>query len=280
MLTDTNTAVGLTFAAIGQGLGDGGEVLGVGAYVGAVAAAVAAEAGLLQVLASAWKSSTPLIDPGKLAITGHAMGGVVALITASLTDDYKSVIAASPTGGMAYSFEKSGTFGPALVAGLADAVGATPGDPTWEQYFNVFQNIMGQADPLNFVDGISDSTGVLIFEFEDDSFFPNADATRPTTGSSYLIDFMGLERASVVDGNGGPVRAAVKVNTDDSAADFGTYLSPLLGCAENDLTCLSANEEIRSELHQQTRSMIVSGGTAVDVNPCLCNRRDCHRVSW
>ena len=126
VLTDTNTAVGLTFAAIGQGLGDGGEVLGVGAYVGAVAAAVAAEAGLLQVLASAWKSSTPFIDPGKLAITGHAMGGVVALLTASLTDDYKSVIAASPTGGMAYAFEKSGTFGPALVAGLADAVGATP----------------------------------------------------------------------------------------------------------------------------------------------------------
>ena len=232
VLTDTTTAVGLTFAAIGQGLGDGGEVLGVGAYVGAVAGAVAADAGLLQVLASAWKSSSPLIDADKLAITGHAMGGVVALITASLTDDYKSVIAASPTGGMAYSFEKSGTFGPALVAGLADAVGATPGDPTWEQYFNVFQNIMGQADPLNFVDGISDSTGVLIFEFEGDTFFPNADSTRPTTGSSYLIDFMGLERASQsVDGNGGPVRAAVRVNTDDSAADFGTYLSPLLGCA-------------------------------------------------
>ena len=115
----------------------------MGAYVGAVAGAVAADAALLQVLASAWKSSSPLIDADKLAITGHAMGGVVALLTASLTDDYTSVIAASPTGGMAYSFEKSGTFGPALVAGLADAVGATPGDATWEQYFNVFQNIMG-----------------------------------------------------------------------------------------------------------------------------------------
>ena len=54
---------------------------------------------------------------------------------------------------------------------------------------------MGQADPLNFVDGISDSTGVLIFEFENDSFFPNANASRPLTGSSYLIDCMGLERA-------------------------------------------------------------------------------------
>ena len=41
-----------------------------------------------------------------------AMGGVVALLTASLTDDYKSVIAASPTGGMAYAFEKSQRLAP------------------------------------------------------------------------------------------------------------------------------------------------------------------------
>ena len=81
--------------------------LGVGALVGAVAGAVAAETQLLQVVASAWKSSAPFIDADKLAITGHAMGAVVALLTASLTDDYKSVIASSPTGGMAYAFEKT-----------------------------------------------------------------------------------------------------------------------------------------------------------------------------
>ena len=266
-LTDATTAVGLTFATIGQGLGDGGEILGVGALVGAVAGAVAAETQLLQVVASAWKSSAPFIDADKLAITGHAMGAVVALLTASLTDEYKSVIASSPTGGMAYAFEKSGTFGPALVAGLADAVGATPGDPTWEQYFNVFQNVMDQADPLYYVDQMSDSTGVLIFEFEDDSFFPNSSAARPLTGSGPLIDMMGLERTKrSVDGNGGPVRAAVTVNTSSSTADFGTYLSPLLGCPENALACISSNEEIRSELHQQTRSMIVNGGTAVEMN--------------
>ena len=131
---------------------------------------------------------------------------------------------------MAYAFEKSGTFGPALVAGLADAVGATPGDPTWEQYFNVFQNVMDQADPLYYVDQMSDSTGVLVFEFEDDSFFPNSDAGRPLTGSGPLIDAMGLERTKrSVDGNGGAIRAAVKVNTSSSTADFGTFLSPLLG---------------------------------------------------
>ena len=77
---------------------------------------------------------------------------------------------------------------------------------------------MGQAD-LSTSLMASPINRRSYLRFEDDSFFPNADASRPLTGSSYLIDYMGLERArQSIGGNG--VRAAVKVNTADSAADF------------------------------------------------------------
>ena len=274
---DPATAVGRTFSVIAQAVGTpDGSVRGVASLLGAAAGEVSAETLLLTAVASAWKSNAPFVDMSKLAITGHAMGAVVALLTASVTPEFASVIASSPTGGMAYAFEKSDTFGPALVAGLADAAGIAPGEAAWEQYFNVFQNVMGQADPLNYVDSIPDSTGVLVFEFEDDAFFPNSDASRPLAGSGPLIDALGLERVnqSVAD-TGAPVRAAMTINTSDSTADFGTFLSPLLGCPDGtcaydgavDLECIGKNLDVRTELHNQTRSMIVNGGRSVNVVP-------------
>ena len=135
---------------------------------------------------------------------------------------------------------------------------------------------MGQADPLNYVDTIPDSTGVLVFEFENDTFFPNSDASRPLAGTSPLIDALGLQRVNQsVPDTGAPVRAAMTINTSDSTADFGTFLTPLLGCPDGtcaydgayDLECIGKNLDIRTELHRQTRSMITNGGRSVNVVP-------------
>ena len=112
-------------------------------------------------------------DADKLAITGHAMGGVVALITASLTDDYRR---SSPLHRPVEWRIRLSEPGPALVAGLADAVGATP--VTQRGSTSTSSKYHGQADPLNLWTE-SPIPGVLIFEFEGDTFFPNVDSTRP-----------------------------------------------------------------------------------------------------
>jgi hypothetical protein len=268
---DTTTLLGLSTASLLQVIGQGpdaGQPVGIGTAAGNAAGAIAAGASAITVATNAWTSTGSFFDGSKISAIGHSFGGTMLLPAVAVNSSIKQAVMMGPTGGLAYSFEQSDSFRGPLVDGLAGA-GVAPGTALWETFFSVFQAAMDPADPLSYVNSLDDDQALLVIEVERDGFFPNSAESRPLAGTSPLIAQTGLERITATQdlGEGGVVRAAIRINADDAAVGFITYLDPTAGCASTDLGCQEECDMYRTEMRDQTMSFISSGGTRVEINP-------------
>lgn len=109
-------------------------------------------------------------DGGKLAYSGHSLGGVMGPQFLAQDPDLGTGYLSVPGGRVSAIVQKSGTFAP-LVA-LMQPASATPGD--LDRFFPLLQTAIERADPLNWAGQILDGhRDVLVQEVIDDDIMPN-----------------------------------------------------------------------------------------------------------
>lgn len=129
------------------------------------------------------------IPTSDIYFVGHSLGTItgtpfVAAVNANQTsavnpaasaNDVTAASMLTPGGGIVRLLENSPTFAPRILLGLQQSAGLAQGDANLETYFNVFQATVDTADPVNFVDNLSDQGSVVLFsEVENDTVIPNA----------------------------------------------------------------------------------------------------------
>lgn len=93
----------------------------------------------------------------------------------STFNDIKAASLLTPGGGITRLLENSPSFAPRILLGLQQSAGLKQGDADLETYFNIFQTAVDTADPINFVDNLSASSGkILLSEVVGDTVIPNA----------------------------------------------------------------------------------------------------------
>lgn len=200
-------------------------------------------------------------DAGKISFVGQSLGSIVGTMFLALDPAVPVGLLNVPGGGLARLLEASPTFGPRIRAGLA-AAGLVKGTPDYEAFFVAAQTIIDSGDPINFGGNgtLIPSKRLLVQEvigggdFLPDQLIPNRVAGAPLSGTEPLIAVLGLSAITGTTQNADGIRGAVRF----LRGEHGSLLDP------TDFP--STTVEMQGEM----ASMLVSGGTAVQVaNPAI-----------
>lgn len=198
-------------------------------------------------------STGPLLDPDNVYFVGQSLGAIVGTLFMAVDPYVQTALLNVPGGGIARMLDGSPTFGPKIRAGLA-AAGVEAGTPAYAQFMLAAQTVIDSADPINYA-RFTDGKNLLVQEVVGSEFtagdqvIPNTVEGAPLSGTEPLIRALGLkaidETTHVQDG--------VRVATRFVGGVHGSLLSP------------AANATVTAEMQGEMASLVVSGGTTVQV---------------
>jgi len=148
----------------------------------------------------------------------------------------------------------SATFGPRIRAGLA-ASGVVAGSPDFDRFMGAAQQAVDSADPMNTAFALAGKR-VLLHEVVGggtvlpDQVIPNTVAGAPLSGTEPLIRALGLTSITATTQSATGVRGATRF----IQGTHGSLLDP------------SGSPFVTVEMQKEMASMLVSGGTAVQVS--------------
>ncbi|HRQ65488.1 MAG TPA: hypothetical protein PKZ76_11625 [Xanthomonadaceae bacterium] len=194
-------------------------------------------------------------DGSRVSFVGVSLGAMVGTSFLALDDTVRVGVLSVPGGGIAQLLNGSATFGPRIRAGLA-ASGVQPGTQAFDQFFGAAQTAVDSADPINY-GFASIQNAILLHEVVGDAaagilpdqVIPNAVPGAPLAGTEPLIRALGLSTLTQTTQDASGIRGAVRF----IRGDHGSLLSPAAS--------LAATVEMQSQM----ASMIVSGGTVVQI---------------
>lgn len=108
-------------------------------------------------------------DTSQLYFIGHSLGAIVGSLYLQQSPEILAAVLAMPGAGLAKVLAESPSFGPQINAGLLDA-GIATGTPEYEAFLFAAQNVLDDADPINYAAGLKQSDKpVLLFEVVGDA---------------------------------------------------------------------------------------------------------------
>lgn len=203
-------------------------------------------------------------DGARISFVGQSLGGIIGTVFMGIQPDVRVALLNVPGGGIARLLEASPTFGPRIRAGLAASAGLQPGTPDYDSFFGAAQTAIDSADPINWAlpanNSLLPSKSLLIQEVVGggsvlpDQVIPNAVPGAPLSGTEPLIRILGLASITQTTQSASGIRGAVRF----IVGDHGSLLSPV------------ASPAATAEMQGEMASLIVSGGTAVQIaNPSV-----------
>lgn len=198
-------------------------------------------------------------DGARISFVGQSLGGIIGTVFMAVEPGVQTALLNVPGGGIARLLEASPTFGPRIRAGLAASAGLQPGTPDYDAFFGAAQTVIDSADPVNFAFATAGKR-LLLQEVVGggdvlpDQVIPNSVAGAPLSGTEPLIRALGLASITATTQNAAGIRGAVRF----TQGDHGSLLSP------------AASAAATAEMQGEMASLLVSGGTAVQVaNPSV-----------
>jgi Bacterial virulence factor lipase N-terminal/Platelet-activating factor acetylhydrolase, isoform II len=193
-------------------------------------------------------------DSGGVSFVGQSLGSILGISFVAFEPSINTALFSVPGGGIARMLDGSPTFGPRIRAGLA-AAGVNAGTPDFDRFLGAAQQAVDSADPLNTAFALAGKR-VLLHEVVGggsvlpDQVIPNTVAGAPLSGTEPLIRALGLSSIT------GSVQSATGVRgaTRFIQGNHGSLLDP------------TASPAATVEMQTEMASMLVSGGTAVQVN--------------
>ncbi|MDT8437680.1 MAG: hypothetical protein RQ729_01570 [Wenzhouxiangellaceae bacterium] len=188
-------------------------------------------------------------DGSNISFVGLSLGSIVGTGFLAVEPTVNTALLSVPGGGIANLLNGSQTFGPVIRAGL-QASGVEPGSPAFFQFLGAAQTVIDSADPINWAAVATQANAIVLHQVAGDTVIPNAVEGAPLSGTEPLIRVMGLPpiTGSVQD------PAGVLGATRFTSGSHGSLLDP------------SANPAVTIEMQTQAATLILSGGTAVQVN--------------
>jgi hypothetical protein len=207
--------------------------------------------------------TVPDFDGARVSFVGQSLGSIVgtgflAIESSAQTPVTRLGVLSVGGGGIAKLLDGSATFGPQIRAGLsAPPANLTPGTPTFEQFLNAAQQTVDSADPVNLaaIAGGARLLSQLVVggggtpPSLSDQVIPNTVAGAPLAGSEPLMRALNLATITATTQNAAGIRGVTRF----TVGDHGSLLNP------------AANAAATAEMQGQMASMIVSGGTSVQV---------------
>lgn len=215
--------------------------------------------------------ATPDINPDRIHLVGHSLGGIVGTTALGVDDSFGASTIAMSGSGIGKLLDGSKSFGPRIAAGLA-ANGVMEGTDTYETFLRFAQHLVDDGDPANYAAAASADRAIHFVEVLDDLVVPNAvprtpDATdtldRVTlegriSGSTPLMRLLGLD---ILDAITPPLAEAdvlldpegLKVGVRFTEGDHGSILSP------------AASAATTQEIQRQIANFLGSQGTCLPV---------------
>lgn len=204
-------------------------------------------------------NQVPDFDGSRIVFVGQSLGAIVGTTFMALEPTVNNGLLSVPGGQIAFMLNGSPTFGPRIRAGIAAARGLAQTDPAFPpllaQFLTVTQTVVDSGDPVNYA-RYSASERILMHEVVGggsvlpDQVVPNTVAGAPLAGTEPLIAALGLSTVTATTQNANGIRGAVRF----IQGDHGALLSP------------AASAAATAEMQGQMASMLVSGGTAVQVS--------------
>jgi pimeloyl-ACP methyl ester carboxylesterase len=193
-------------------------------------------------------------DGTRIAFVGQSLGSIVGTTFLSIDPNVNTGIMSVPGGGIARLLDGSPTFGPRIRAGLA-AAGVEPGTPDYDAFMGAAQTAVDSGDPINFNLASAAGKNILMQEVVGggdvlpDQVIPNTVPGAPLSGTEPLIAEYGLAPISQTTQDPDGIRGATRF----LQGEHGSLLDP------TDFPLATA------EMQGEMASMVVSGGTAVQV---------------
>jgi len=193
-------------------------------------------------------------DQSRVSFVGQSLGSIIGTSFAAFDPAINTAVLSVPGGGIARLLDGSATFGPRIRAGLA-AAGVTAGTPDFDRFMGAAQQAIDGADPLNTAFALA-SKRVLVHEVVGggsvlpDQVIPNTVPGAPLAGTEALIRALGLSPITATTQAANGVRGATRF----TQGNHGSLLDP------------TGSPAATVEMQKQMASMIVSGGTAVQVS--------------
>jgi hypothetical protein len=216
--------------------------------------------------------TVPDFDGARVAFVGQSLGSIVGTSFLAVEANAQTPITRLgvlnvPGGAIAKLLDGSATFGPQIRAGLAaPPANLTQGTPSYEQFLNAAQQTVDSGDPINFA-AIAGNTRLLLQAVVGgagsppslpDQVVPNSVAGAPLAGTEPLIRALNLATITATTQNANGIRGVTRF----TSGDHGSLLSP------------TASAAVTAEMQGQMASMIVSGGTSVQVTNAAVVRQN------
>ncbi|HET6546036.1 MAG TPA: hypothetical protein VFG55_04735 [Rhodanobacteraceae bacterium] len=203
------------------------------------------------------------LDAAHISFAAQSLGAMIGADFLAVEPDVTVALLNVPGGGIAKLLEGSATFGPIIRNGLAQS-GIEAGTPDFAAFFVAAQSVVDSGDPLNFAlaanGTLLGSKRLLLQEVvgsdtsPPDQVIPNSVPDAPLSGTEPLIATLGLSSITGTTQSADGIRGAVRF----IAGEHGSLLDP------TDFPAVTA------EMQGEMASMLVSGGTAVQVaNPSV-----------
>lgn len=207
--------------------------------------------------------TVPDFDSARIAFVGQSLGSIVGTGFLAIEGIAQSPITRLgvlnvPGGGIAKLLDGSATFGPQIRAGLAaPPANLTQGTPSYEQFLNAAQQAVDSGDSINlaaFAGGARILAQAVVGGAGSppslpDQVIPNSVPGAPLAGTEPLIRTLGLATIIATTQNAAGIRGVTRF----TSGDHGSLLNP------------AASAAVTAEMQGQMASMIVSGGTIVQV---------------
>ncbi len=222
-------------------------------------------------------ANTADIDPGRIHLVGHSLGGIVGTTALGIDSSFGASSIAMSGSGIGKLLDASKTFGPRIAAGLAPS-GVIEGTDTYETFLRFAQHLVDDGDPANYAAAAAAERPIHFIEIIDDQVVPNAAPRTPVatdtldrvtleglvSGSTPLMRLLGLDVRDAIT----PPLAAPNVLTDAeglkvgvrfTTGDHGSILSPAASAA----TTQEIQRQIANFLGSEGRCLPIGGNCNV-----------------
>ncbi|MEZ5974302.1 MAG: hypothetical protein R3E96_05525 [Planctomycetota bacterium] len=201
------------------------------------------------------------VDATRMHFVGHSLGGMIGMaFLRQSAPNIQSATFAMSGGGIAKLLDGSQSFGPVLQAGLG-AAGVNPGTADYEAFLWGAQTAVDRMDPLSYAADVA-ASGLPIHFMEvigggpggglPDATIPNTVPFAPLSGSTPLIDTLGLTQVTADIPSGGAIQGVVRfiegshqslISPSPSAAAFGEMQAQSVEFAATSGTTLTLVDE-------------------------------------
>ncbi len=211
------------------------------------------------------------IDPDRIHLVGHSLGGIVGTVALGVDDSFGASTIAMSGSGIGKLLDGSKSFGPRIAAGLAGN-GVLEGTDTYETFLRFAQHLVDDGDPANYAAAAAADRPIHFVEIIDDLVVPNAVPRTPAatdtldrvtlegriSGSTPLMQLLGL---NILDAITPPLAEAqaplvgeqLKVGVRFTVGDHGSILSP------------AASPAATQEIQRQIANFLGSEGTCLPI---------------